>query len=107
MDGGGLEEQGGSVASSGRGTVSSGRGTANSADLATINTSAPSTKEMSVASSPPLDPALELDQDIVYEEREEFTKVTKKQRKKKERSRPTGSAFSEENRSRGNVGMVG
>jgi len=72
-----------------------------------------STKEMSIASSPPLD----LDHvEFVSEEscgqeatNTEFTKVTKKQRKKKSgsiRERPdrtyqSGSAFSEENRSRG------
>eukprot|EP00092_Neocalanus_flemingeri_P028707 GFUD01031168.1.p1 GENE.GFUD01031168.1~~GFUD01031168.1.p1 ORF type:complete len:1328 (+),score=372.05 GFUD01031168.1:241-4224(+) len=72
-----------------------------------------STKEMSIASSPPLD----LDHvEFVSEEscsqettNTEFTKVTKKQRKKKGgsiRERPdrmyqSGSAFSEENRSRG------
>jgi len=72
-----------------------------------------SIKEMSIASSPPLD----LDHvEFVSEEsctqettNTEFTKVTKKQRKKKSgsiRERPdrtyqSGSAFSEENRSRG------
>jgi len=70
-----------------------------------------STKEMSIASSPPLD--LDPTEYLVAEEGimhvTEFTKVTKKQRKKRGgavRERPdrtyhTGSAFSEENRSRG------
>merc|ERR1719278_731683 len=72
-----------------------------------------STKEMSIASSPPLDldPAEDLTAEDVILHSTEFTKVTKKQRRKRaagarERSeRPhvyhQGSAFAEENRSRG------
>merc|ERR550532_2758713 len=72
-----------------------------------------STKEMSIASSPPLDldPAEDLTAEDVILHSTEFTKVTKKQRRKRgagarERNdRPhvyhQGSAFAEENRSRG------
>ena len=54
---------------------------------------------MSVASSPPTDlepPPSDVDHDLAYEEKEEFIKVTKKHRKKKERGASrmtTGSAF--------------
>lgn len=69
-----------------------------------------SAKEMSIASSPPLDldPGDFVSEESVQETTAEFTKVTKKQRKKKmkgsERTNkrfPPGSVFSEENRSRG------
>merc|ERR550532_1657966 len=72
-----------------------------------------STKETSIASSPPLDldPAEDLTAEDVILHSTEFTKVTKKQRRKRgagarERNdRPhvyhQGSAFAEENRSRG------
>jgi len=115
----------GSTASSGRGTVSSGRGTCHTAELLTADgplNSASSNKEMSLASvSPPPDlyrPGGLTDLDLMdtngaetisdIDQTIEFTKVTKKKGKKKERSNrlTTGSAFSEENRSRGEEGEV-
>merc|ERR1719206_443278 len=102
-----------SVASSGRANSApsndSGHVSAEPCSLPSVS----SIKEMSIASSPPLD----LDHvEFVSEEscsqettNTEFTKVTKKQRKKKsgsikerpDRTYQSGSAFSEENRSRG------